>query len=203
MPDNESNEQLVELVRAGDCDALLQLWEQVRRLVLKYAGRWAVYGGNGVEAEDLMQVGFIAVLRAAETFDSRSGNKFTSYLDPVLKTEFSIATGQRTRKQQMDPLQSAASLDAPLTDDTGDPFTLADTLEDPAAEAAFREVDELDRRERLYSILRAAVNALPRDQRTAIIEKYWRQERADSKAHAAALKRLRHPDVSRKLLAYM
>lgn len=49
MPDNESNERLVELVRAGNRDALLQLWEQVRRLVLKYAGRWAVYGGNGAE----------------------------------------------------------------------------------------------------------------------------------------------------------
>ncbi len=154
-----SNEQLVEMVQSGDRDALLQLWEQVRLLVLKYAGRWAVYGGNGVEVDDLMQSGFIAVLRAAETYDSSSENKFTTYLGPVLKTEFTRATGRRTKKQQMDPLQAAASMDAPLTDDNED-FTLADTLPNPAAEAAFDDVAERDRLERLHAALEDAIGTL-------------------------------------------
>ena len=51
-----TNEELAVMVQSGDRDALLVLWEQVRRLVWKYANRWAVYGGNGVEAEDLLPV---------------------------------------------------------------------------------------------------------------------------------------------------
>lgn len=194
-----SNEQLVELVQAGDRDALLVLWEQVRRLVLKYAGRWAVYGGNGVEVDDLMQSGFIAVLRAAETYDSSSGNKFTTYLDPMLKTEFSVATGRRTKKQQMDPLHSSLSLDAPLTDDNED-FTLADTLPDPTAEAAFDDVAERDRLERLHDVLEEAIAQLTTAQQEALRGRYWMEEAVDNKAHNAALRVLRHPAVSRRLL---
>ena len=197
-----SNEQLVELVQIGDRDALLQLWEQVRRLVLKYAGRWAVYGGNGAEVEDLMQVGFIAVLRAAETFDSRSGNKFTSYLDPVLKTEFTRATGQRTKRDREDPLQSAASLDAPLTADDED-FTLADALEDPAAEEAFAEVAGRDWLECIRAVLEEAIGKLAPELQEVIRKKYYQQETLsgyDRTLHNKAMVRLRHPAVSRRLV---
>ena len=196
------NEQLVELVQAGDRDALLQLWEQVRRLVWKYANRWAVYGGNGVEVEDLMQAGFIAVLRAVETFDGSSGAKFTTYLDPLLKTEFSIATGQRTRKQQMDPLQSALSIDMPLTADAED-FTLADTLEDPAAEEAFEAVEEADRLERVRAALEEAIGKLAPELQEVIRKKYYQQETLsgyDRTLHNKAMVRLRHPAVSRRLV---
>lgn len=196
----QSNEQLVELVQAGDRDALLQLWEQVRRLVLKYAGRWAAYGG--AEADDLMQAGFIAVMRAAETFDSSSGAKFTTYLDPLLKTEFSIATGQRTRKQQMDPLQSALSIDMPLTTDAED-FTLADTLEDPAAEEAFEAVEEADRLERVRAALEEAIGKLAPELQEVIRKKYYQQETLsgyDRTLHNKAMVRIRHPAVSRRLV---
>lgn len=194
-----SNEQLVELVQAGDRDALLVLWEQVRRLVLKYAGRWAVYGGNGVEVDDLMQSGFIAVLRAAETYDSSSGNKFTTYLDPMLKTEFSRATGRRTQKQQRDPLQSAASLDAPLSDgETEDTF--GDMVPDPIAEEAFDAVAERDWLECLRAVLEEAIAQLTTAQQEALRGRYWMEEAVDNKAHNAALRVLRHPAVSRRLL---
>lgn len=197
-----SNEQLVELVQSGDRDALLPLWEQVRRLVRKYAGRWAVYGSNGVETEDLMQAGFIAVLRAAESFDSSSGNQFTTYLGPFLKTEFTAAAGRRSRKQQLDPLQSAASLDMPLTVNE-ECFTLASTLEDPAAAAAFEAIEEADRQERLRAAMEEAIGQLAPEQQVAIRSRYYRQEAfttaVERTVHNKALTRLRHPALSRRL----
>lgn len=197
-----SNEQLVELFQSGDQDALLALWEQVRRLVLKYANRWAVCGGNGVEVDDLMQAGFIAVLRAAETYDSDSGNKFTTYLVPVLKTEFTAATGRRTRKQQQDPMQSAASLDAPLLDDEGGD-TFGDMVPDPAAEAAFEAVDEADRLERIRAALEEAIAQLDPAQQEVVRKKYYRQETlsgCERTRHNKAMIRLRHPAASRRLM---
>lgn len=201
-----SDEQLVERFQSGDRDALSQLWEQVRWLVWKYANRWAVYGGDGVEVDDLMQAGFIAVLRAAETFNDTGRAKFTTFLYPVLKTEFSIATGQRTRKRQMDPLQSALSLDAPLTDDSED-FTLSDTLPDPAAEEAFEAVEEADRLERIRVVLEEAIGNLAPGQQEVIRKRYYRQEPLargnESNKHSKALAKLRHPAVSRQLVELM
>lgn len=205
--ENLSNENLVGLFQHGDHDALLRLWEQVRLLVLKYAGRWAVYGGNGVEIDDLMQTGFIAVLRAAETYDSSSGAKFSTFLVPVIKTEFTAATGRRTKKQQMDPLQAATSLDAPLTTDDED-FSLADTLEDPAAAEAFEAVDEADRLERLRSILEESIDrVLTQAQQRAIRRRYYQQKTLppgdEYRNCKTALIRLRHPAVSGQLRAYL
>ena len=206
-----SNEELVALIKAGDRERLTELWACVRRFVAQKARRWAVGGRNGVETEDLLQCGFIAVLRAAEAFDSSAGGKFVTLLDLYLKQEFSDACGQRTQRDRLDPLRSAVSLDAPLTDDAEDPFTLADTLPDPAAEAAIEEIGEVDRAERLRAVLEAAIAELEPDQRDAIRRRYYEQaptpptgpEAArDRAAHNAAMKHLRHPSRSRAILAY-
>lgn len=200
-----TNEQLVELAQIGDRDALLQLWEGVKMLVWKLANKWAVYGGNGVETDDLLQEGFIAMLRALETYDRCAGAKFSTFFVPVLKTQFTAATGQRTKRDREDPLQSAASLDAPLTADDED-FTLADTLEDPAAEDAFEDVAERDRLEHIRDILDEAIDRLEPNQREVIRKKYFRQETISGYGHVlhkTALMRLRHPAVSGRLRAHL
>ena len=208
-----TNEELVAAVQAGDHDALLELWGQVRRLVLKEAHRWAVFGSNGVDAEDLVQVGFVAVLRAADSYSSDGGAKFTTYLFPILKTEFIKACGLRTQRDKLDPMQNAVSLSAPIGEgEDGDPFTLEDVLDDPDAAAALEAVAEDDQRDRLRTVLEEAVAGLTPEQREAVRRRYYRQEPPlppgtarlqDNAAHDAALKRLRHPSVSRRLRAAM
>ncbi|MCI9353035.1 MAG: hypothetical protein HFF58_07280, partial [Lawsonibacter sp.] len=128
-----SNEELVKEIQAGSKERLAELWEQVWGLVWRYAHRWA--RRNGTEVEDLVQVGFIAMVQAADTCDVSTGYAFTTWLGVYLKWEFAQATGQRTQRDRLDPLQNAYSLDTPLIDDEGAPLTLADTLPDPAAEA--------------------------------------------------------------------
>lgn len=205
-----TNEELATVIQNGDRERLTELWDQVRRLVWQQARRWAAGGRGGVEAEDLQQTGFIAVLRAADNFDIGNGAKFTTVLDYYLKNEFTAAVGLRTQRDCLDPLRSAVSLDAPLTDNTEDLFTLADTLPDPAAEAAIDDVSERDRAKRLHDALEAAIAELEPDQRAAIRRRYYEQaptpptgpEAArDRAAHNAAMKHLRHPSRSRMLLA--
>ncbi|MBD5168892.1 MAG: sigma-70 family RNA polymerase sigma factor [Oscillibacter sp.] len=206
-----TNEKLVAMIQTGDRERLTELWDQIRRLVWQQARRWAAGGLGGVEAEDLQQAGFIAVLRAADSFDSSKGAKFTTALDYYLKQEFTAAVGQRTKRNRMDPLQSAVSLDAPLTDDEGDPLTLTDTLPDPAAEAAFENIVEQDRAKRLHDVLEAVIATLEPNQRVAVRRRYYYQapplppgpeRQQDNFAHAAAMRLLRHPSRSRAILAY-
>ena len=203
-----TNEELVAAVQAGDHDALLKLWEQVRRLVLKQAHKWV--GAGGLEVDDLMQCGFIAVMEAVDSYDGSAA--FTTWLMLCLRREFAAACFQRTERQRREPLLNALSIDAPLTDDTGAPFTLADILEDPTAAVAMEAVDEQDHDDRLRAVLEEAIAGLMPEQQEAVRRRYyWREppqppgpERLrDNAAHDAALKRLRHPSVSKRLRAAM
>ena len=94
-----TNEELVAAVQAGDHDELLKLWEQVRRLVLKQARRWA--GVGGLEVDDLMQCGFIALMKATDTYDSDGGSAFSTWLVMHIRREFATACGQRTERQRI------------------------------------------------------------------------------------------------------
>ncbi len=149
-----------------------------------------------------MQEGFIAMLQAVDGYDSAKGTKFSTVLDFYLKGAFAEATGRRTQEQKRDPLQTAVSLDMPLTDSEGDPFTLEDTLPDPTAEAALAAVADHDFEDRRRAAIEAAIATLPENQQVAIRGRYYRGEKVDVHVHAKALRLLRHPSRSRALMAY-
>jgi len=155
-------------------------------------------------------VGFIAMVQAADTCDVSTGYAFTTWLGVYLKWEFAQATGQRTQRDRLDPLQNAYSLDTPLIDDEGAPLTLADTLPDPAAEAELLAIAEQDWAERRRAAVEAAIATLHADEQRAIRRRYYElaplppgQTRySDTAAHAKALRRLRHPSRSQALREY-
>lgn len=186
-----NNEELVAMAQAGDREALLKLWTQVRRMVYQQAMRWAGVGGTTLE--DLEQAGFIAVLRAVDTYDPTKA-KLSTYLFQRLRAELSAATGYNSKRSRFDPLQNAVSLDAPLED--SEDATLADFIPDPAAAA---EMDGMEVRIGVAAILAE----LPEDQQRAVRGKYWHDLTVDKKTLNAAMKRLRHPDCSRRLKAYL
>ena len=190
-----TNEELARLAQAGDGEALLKLWTQVKRMVYKMALRWAVAGRGGATVEDLCQSAFIALMLAVDSYDPTRA-KFSTWFWKYLQREFAVATGQQSKQAELDALQSSISIDAPLTADDGDPFTLADTIEDPAAEAEIESTG-------IRLAVEEALSGLPENQRRAVRDKYWRGLPVDSKTHAAALRYLRHPARSRQLVAYL
>lgn len=208
-----TNEELAALARGGDCLVLLKLWGQVQRMIYKQAARWAAYRNGGATVEDLTQAGFIAVLRAVDSYDPTKA-KFSTYLFQYLRSEFSTAAGQHTAQARLDPLQNAISLDAPLMDNEG--TTLGDFIQDPTAEAEIMAVDERDRRVRLRTELETVLSSLPDEEQRTIRARYYQGKTLDaiaaaesiSKATAsrweqAALRRLRHPSRSNRLKAYL
>lgn len=199
-----TNEELAVAIQTGDIGQLLQLWEQVRRFAVKQAGRWCRALGDraGVTQEDLQQCAFLALLDALSGYNPEGGS-FIGWYAMSLKSAFTAACGVRTQRDRQDPMRSALSMDAPLTDNEGDPFTLADVTEDPAAEAAIQSVEERDRMQRLHDALEAAIETLPGDQQTAIREKYYCGGTADTRTVNAALRALRQPRISWKLREYL
>ena len=84
----------------------------------------------------------------------------------------------------------------PLADREGDLLYLEDVIPDPRAEEALESIGE-------WEALHRAVDGLPEHQRTVIRRRYWLEQKVDHKIHAAALRALRHPGVSRDLRAYL
>ena len=185
-----SNEELAVLIQSGRRELLLELWEGVQRYAWKKAAAWP---RAGLEVEDLMQVAFLALLEAVSSFSPDKGG-FLNWYTFRLKTDFAATAGWRTERQRRDPLRAAVSLDTSLTDDEGD-MTLADTIPDPAAEAAIEGVA-------LRLTVQGILEELPEDQQTALYRRYWLSlplDEAGRKAHDAGLRALRHPSMSRRL----
>ena len=165
-----SNEELATAIQAGQDELYPELWEQVQRFVTQQANRryWATEGYGGIEVEDLIQSGFLALVEAVGYFDPAGGYSFLSVLANCLKTAFALAGGYRTSKR--DPLNECKSLDEPIADHEGD--TLLDLQADPRDyyEDANRKIWLED----LRGALDSALSKLPQDEAGVIISRFYR-----------------------------
>lgn len=77
MPQEYSNERLVEMIRNGTDPAghMLQLWQQNRGLIGKIANRYEGYE----DIEDLKQQGYIGLCDAVRGYDPEKGIPFANY----------------------------------------------------------------------------------------------------------------------------
>ena len=154
-----SNEELAELIKDGDTGKLLQLWDGVRGYIAKAAYSYMLLcdGRNGVELEDLVQSGYIAMVAAVDSYEPGTA-KFITWLAYYLKTAFAEATNRRTEKQRKNPLHYAASLYAPVNDAQDEPVLLLDTMSAPDA---FEDVERKIFAEQLRAELEAVLSAIP------------------------------------------
>ncbi|WP_298023491.1 sigma factor [uncultured Dysosmobacter sp.] len=183
-------------VQGGQAD-YLQLWEAVRGFAHDRAYRWVRYD---VTIDDLQQCAFLALIEAVGSWDRDRGAFLTLY-GLKLQAAFTEAVGLRTERDKRDPLRTAVSLDAPLTDDEGDPLTLSDVIPDPAA--SIDNVAELDFQQRRRTALEKALARLPEAQRAAVVGKCCYGRKVDTRAYSAGLRALRHPSISRELRQYV
>lgn len=138
-----TNEELVSEIKAGRA-GYGELWEQVQRFVRQQAAGYisqnpGLCTGAGVEMEDLLQAGFLALHDAVKGFDPAAGMAFVGYLAFHLKRYFREACGIRTSKR--DPLLQAARLDKPVSEEDG-AATLGELTPDPQAEAERESVED-------------------------------------------------------------
>lgn len=207
------NEGLARRIQQGERDLLLQLWEQVQRYAHDRAYKWfrATNGRGGQTVQDLEQEAFLALLEALEGWDKKAG-PFLPWYSLRLKAASTAATAQRTQRDRKDPLQDCLSLDAPLTDREGDPFTLEDTILDQRAEDDLEAVEEREKQAAIWRV----INSLQTEQRQVILLRYYHdmtREQTAQRLHltrtraatieAKALRLLRHPVNSRVLLAHI
>ena len=155
-----TNEEIAVQVLNGSAELCPLLWEQVKKLLYMWAGRY--YGANreafkraGVELSDLEQELYFAFRQAVQYYKPDSGYKFTTFLrHPFLNTCRRLLGRNR---QEPDPLNKCSSLDRPAKEEEAEGVTIGDLQPDPQSSAF---IDNLERAA-LAEIVRAEVDRLP------------------------------------------
>ena len=121
----KEEEECIALIAQGDMDARGKLIEHNLRLVAYIVNKNYPEAVRGCQqdADDLISIGTIGLIRAAETFDYTKGRRFSTYasrcIDNQIKMHF------RKIKRQ----QSEVYINEPLeTDSEGNTLTIADIL---------------------------------------------------------------------------
>lgn len=173
------NEELVTAIQAGANERIAELWEQVVGLVKWRAERVMAaleIQGNyrGIEFDDLVQTGFIAMMEAVKTFKSENG-LFGTWFTFYLQSAFAEATGRRTKRGRNDPINTTTSLDRPLSDEL-EAMTLIDLVPDPSAEAALDNVEEKIWHEQLSEALEAVLMEIPEKSSDVLRRRYYENQ---------------------------
>lgn len=152
-----SNEELAQRIKEGQKEYSPQLWDGLRRLIMKWAN--AYYGkykdrldGRGVTVEDLEQQGYFALLESVKAYNPATGWKLTTYLSFPLQKAFHELAGFRTSRQRGDTLSRAISLETPIGGD-GEEIRLIDALGDTGSAGDIEAATERIYTEQLHADL--------------------------------------------------
>ncbi len=168
-----SNEEIALRIRDGETELLGELWDGIEKLIRKQANRVsrALGGKVGVEADDLYQTGYFAMVAAVDTYTAEAGS-FVNWLMFHLKTAFAEATGYRTVKGRQEPLSNCISLDKPIGDDA-DSAVFGDLIPDPQAAATMDGIEERLWQQQLHKAMDAVLDELPKEQSTILRHRYY------------------------------
>ena len=195
-----TNEQLAELIKAGDTDAVSLLWTQVERFARMIARRREGAGKRtGADMDDFMQEAFRAMLEAASYFDSSKEAKFLTIYGWYLKRRFQKLTGYLPNAKKVNPIFLTRSLNEPINTPDGADTPIEELLEDPNAvdpeEAALSLC--------LHDAMRKALDTLPEEQHAAVEGFYYHGVTTDSKLRQKGLRALRSPTLSSELKDFL
>ncbi len=178
-----TNEELAIEIQNGRA-GYGQLWEQTHRFIRKQAYRFFTFHGGtceqaGVELDDLIQCGFLALQDGVQAYSPESGYKLLSFVTRPLKTRFREVCGIRTSRR--DPLNCCDSLDREVAGDGADgDITLGELQEDKQSAAMMEDIIERAYQGELHTAIDQALSTLSEDQRDILHRRYWNRQTLDS-----------------------
>ena len=118
-----SDEEIVEMVRNGDGEALEYLINKYRNFVRAKARSYFLVGAD---REDIIQEGMIGLYKAVRDFKGDKLSSFKAFAELCITRQMITAIKTATRQKHI-PLNSYVSLDKPIYDDESD-RTLMDVI---------------------------------------------------------------------------
>lgn len=135
---NMADDKVVELVQAGDTNALNFIMDKYNNIVNMKASK---FFAAGIERDDIIQEGLIGLYKATQSYNGDKQNSFKSFANMCIERQLITVIKSANRQKNM-PLNSAFSLNAPVYED-GDSDALeildTNTVEDPLETIANKE----------------------------------------------------------------
>lgn len=168
-----TNEELVERIKKGETEKTAELWNRVYKLIRMRSNKWlnGRESVNGYSADDLIQTGFFAFLKAIEYFEPEKGSSFALVLWFQLSTAFTYALQQNRKEESRDPLNRSTSLDIQKGDNNE--LTLEDMVIDESATQEFRDIENLLTHKQLQAVLYPILDSLKISEQEVIYCRYW------------------------------
>lgn len=128
---DKTDEEIAEVARDGDKDALEYLLDKYKDLVEMKVNKYFIIGA---EKEDIIQEGLIGLYKAIKGFDANKESSFRSFANLCIERQLITAIKTSNRQKHM-PLNSSISLNATAYDDDSETELLdkldMQVLEDP------------------------------------------------------------------------
>ncbi len=155
----KEEQECIERIVKGDPKARNELIEHNLRLVVFIVNK---HYGDSREQEDLISIGTIGLIRAAETFDPEKAISFSTYASTCIRNQIKMYFRKNKHKS------SEVYMNEPIdTDKNGNELTIADIFKDNVC--VDDEVDLRINMEKLYRL----VNTVLDDRERLIISKRY------------------------------
>ena len=127
----QTDEELIELAKNGNKDALDYLLKKYKDLVDMKVGKFFIIGA---EREDIVQEGLIGLYKAIKSYNTEKESSFKSFANMCIERQLITAIKTSNRQKHM-PLNSSISLNSNAYEDDNDMELLEkldmQVLEDP------------------------------------------------------------------------
>lgn len=155
---NDSDEDLVKKVNAGDNEALEYLLNKYKEIVNMKVSRYFIVGA---EKEDIIQEGLIGLYKAIKNFDAEKQNSFKSFANLCVERQLITAIKSSNRQKHM-PLNSYLSLNMNAYDDTDDDTSIYEVFDANVIEDPLDTITKKEYYENVESIIEKALSPFER-----------------------------------------
>lgn len=155
----KEEQECLERIAAGDSRARNELIEHNLRLVAYIVNK---HYGESKEQEDLISIGTIGLIKAAETFNPEKAISFSTYASTCIRNQIKMYFRKTKHKS------SEVYMNEPIdTDKNGNELTMADIFKDDVCVD-----DEVDLRINMKKLYEAVNNVLDERERLIICKRY-------------------------------
>lgn len=121
---NKTDEQIVEVVKQGDDQALTYIIEKYKEIVNAKVNKYFIIGA---EKEDIIQEGLIGLFKAIKSFNPDKQSSFKTFANICVERQLITAIKSSNRQKHM-PLNSYLSLNTSAYDNEEESVELIDTF---------------------------------------------------------------------------